>query len=183
MATPPINRSPIRRIAQLRPLELKDAPFMLEWMHDSSVVEFLQTNFAVFNLDDCKAFITASWTDTRNFHLAITDMDDIYMGTVSLKNINKNMAEFAITIRKTAMGHGYSQYAMKEMLRIGKEHLHLDFIYWCVSPQNQRAIRFYDKSGYKKLHDTWYCNYGTETDFIKGYTISQLQKYIWYMTD
>ena len=38
--------------------------------------------------------------------MAITDDNDEYMGTVSLKNINytDSFAEFAITVRRTAMG-------------------------------------------------------------------------------
>ena len=31
---------------KLRKLELKDAPLMLEWMHDETVVEDLHTDFA-----------------------------------------------------------------------------------------------------------------------------------------
>ena len=42
----------------------------------------------------------------KNIHMAITDDNDEYMGTVSLKNINyiDSFAEFAITVRRTAMG-------------------------------------------------------------------------------
>lgn len=41
--------------------------------------------------------------DTRkNLHLAIVDENDEYMGTVSLKNIEEDKAEFAITVRKNA---------------------------------------------------------------------------------
>ena len=45
---------------KLRKLERKDAPFMLEWMHDSAVVENLQTNFAYKSIKDCEAFINVS---------------------------------------------------------------------------------------------------------------------------
>lgn len=34
---------------RLRNLELKDAPFMLEWMHDESVVENLRGRFSEKN--------------------------------------------------------------------------------------------------------------------------------------
>ena len=36
----------------LRRLELKDAPLMLEWMHDTSVVGLLRTNFASKTIED-----------------------------------------------------------------------------------------------------------------------------------
>ena len=55
----------------LRKLKIKDAPLMLEWMHDDSVVHDLHTNFASKTLDDCKAFILANQEYTDNVNLAI----------------------------------------------------------------------------------------------------------------
>jgi len=137
----------------LRQLELKDAPFMLEWMHDKGVVEDLQADFYKKSLRDCEKFILKSWEDEGNFHLAIADDTDIYMGTVSLKDIDmdRKQAEFAIVIRSCAMGKGLSKYAMEEMMRKGFEEMGLERIFWCVSPNNKRAIRFYEKGGYKRI--------------------------------
>jgi diamine N-acetyltransferase len=73
------------------------------------------------------------------------------MGTVSLKNIGKGSAEFAITIRKAAIGKGYSKYAMAEIIRIGFENLNFQSIYWCVFPENKKAVRFYDKNSYQRI--------------------------------
>ena len=131
---------------KLRRLELKDARFMLEWMHDKSVVEDLRTNFLTKTIEDCENFIKNSWSDKDNWNVAIVDEEDVYMGTVSLKNIKETSAEFGITIRACAMRKGYSIWAMKEIFRIGFEERKLKQIYWCVSPDNKRAVRFYDKN-------------------------------------
>lgn len=137
---------------KLRKLEIKDAPFMLEWMHDDSVVEKLNTNFGVKSLCDCNQFISDSKDTSMNLHMAIVDDNDEYMGTVSLKNIEVDKAEFAITVRKCAMGKGYSQFGMNEIIKIGLETMGLDKIYWYVNRENERAIRFYDKCGYQRMH-------------------------------
>ena len=42
---------------RLRDLELKDAPLMLEWMHDENVVEKLRGKFKEKTIEDCKSFI------------------------------------------------------------------------------------------------------------------------------
>ena len=85
----------------LRKLKTQDAQFMLEWMHDDSVIHYMRANFAAMQIDDCMNFIEESMYEKQNVHLAITDDNDEYMGTVSLKNILKEKnAEFAITIRK-----------------------------------------------------------------------------------
>lgn len=157
---------------QLRALQEKDAPLMLEWMHDPSVVKDLQANFAEKTMDDCLAFIRYSQTATEDIHLAITNDEDEYMGTVSLKHLHDGAAEFAITIRAGAMGKGFSAYGMQEIIRRGFAQYGLNKIYWCVSPKNQRAVRFYDKHNYPRV----------SVDLLDppGYTPAQCSAYIWY---
>lgn len=161
---------------ELRKLRNKDAKYMLEWMHDDSVVHFLSTNFAAKTIDDCKAFIEYSHDTKKDVNLAIVDEKDEYMGTVSLKHIDceKGTAEFAITIRKCAMGHGYSAYGMAEILKRGIKEYGLRQIYWCVSKENERAVRFYDKNNYKRTTDI-------PESILTSYTKEQNQMFIWYI--
>lgn len=158
---------------RLRMLEKKDAPLMLEWMHDNSVVCELKTDFAKNTLTDCEKFIAAAQDKEHNLHLAVTDENDIYMGTVSLKHIYDKSAEFGIVIRPVAMGKGYSGYAMQEILRIAFEQMHLDNVFWCVSPRNERAVRFYDKNGYRRVAVT-------SLNIHEGYTEEEKRAYLWY---
>ena len=159
---------------KLRNLKLSDAPLMLEWMHDKSVVEDLRTNFLSKTMKDCENFIKSSWSDNNNWNFAIVDEEDTYMGTVSLKNIKEKSAEFGITIRACAMGKGYSLHAMREILRMGFEERGLEQIYWCVSPDNNRAVRFYDKNGFERVD-------AATLDMIEGYTQEQIDSYVWYL--
>lgn len=160
---------------RLRKLEEKDAPIMLEWMHDDSVVKDLQTDFASKSIEDCLKFIQNSWTDGNNIHMAITENEDNdeYLGTVSLKNIHDNTAEFAITIRSVAMGKGVAKLAMNEIIDKGFKEYNLESIYWCVSPNNTRALRFYDKNGYQRVD--------SDALDIQGYSNTQISNYIWYL--
>lgn len=158
---------------KLRALTLKDAPLMLEWMHDESVVENLQANFAAKTLADCENFIQSCTDTSENLHLAIVDNKDEYMGTVSLKHIRPGIdGEFAITIRTCAMGKGVSAFGMREIIRLGLEEMGLNTVYWCVSPDNVRAVRFYDKNGYPRVQ--------VASLNPIGYTDEQLKYYIWY---
>ena len=161
---------------KLRKLELKDAPLMLEWMHDKSVVEDLRTNFLTKTIEDCKNFIESSWQDKDNWNVAIVNDEDIYMGTVSLKNIKETSAEFGITVRSCAMGKGYAIWAMEEALRFGFVERDVQKIYWCVSPENKRAVRFYDKNGFARID-------AKELDMIEGYTQEQIAAYVWYVAN
>ncbi len=163
---------------KLRTLKKEDAPFMLEWMHDDSIVKNLSADFSAKTLQDCLDFIEAAQNTSSNMHMAIS-VNDIYMGTVSLKHITYKEAEFAIVIRNKAMGKGISQYGMSEILRIGFQQLSLKKIYWCVSPENQRAIRFYDKNGYPRA-DFIKSGLADRIKKLDSYDKRQAKSYIWY---
>ncbi len=136
----------------LRKLKIEDAPLMLSWMHDESVVGKLRGNFASKTIDDCKNFIISSVSD-NNIHLAIASDNDEYMGTVSLKNIEDGSAEFAITVRKEAMSKGYSWFGMEAIIDKAFNELNLESVYWCVARENERAVRFYDKHNFHEVID------------------------------
>ena len=145
---------------------------MLEWMHDSDVTDNMQADFASKTLDDCLKFIKDAQQSKDNLHFAIVNDYDEYMGTVSLKNIEKNRAEFAITIRKCAMGRDFSKFGMETILKMGLENLGLEYIYWYVDKNNQRALRFYDKNGYIRVNPE--VLHGMEEH------VNKQNKFVWY---
>lgn len=151
---------------------IKDAPLMLEWMHDESVVRYMRTDFASKTLEDCETFIMAAQDITNYLHLAIVNDIDEYMGTVSLKNINSGSAEFGITVRSCAMGCGYAKQAMDTIIKIGFEEMGLEEIYWCVAAENKRAIRFYEKNNFQRI---------SASEKAEGYTDEEKNNYFWYM--
>lgn len=135
----------------LRKLKKEDAESMHGWMTDSSVTQYLSKSFSEKSIEDCEAFICKSDCDSQNLHLAIADENDKYLGTVSLKNIIGDIAEFAIVVTKEAFGTGASIEAMKEMMHIGFYNIKLSKIIWFVSKENKRALRFYDKNGFHRV--------------------------------
>lgn len=136
---------------KLRTLKLEDANRMLEWMHNDDIVCNLGKNFKSYILQDCKDFISHSQTDNSNLNLAIIDDTGNYMGTVSLKHIVDGTAEFAIVLHPNAIGLGYARFAIRKILSIGFNKLNLKEIYWNVLKSNIRAIKCYDKNGYKRF--------------------------------
>lgn len=160
---------------KLRTLQQKDAPLMLEWMHDKTVVEYLSTNFASKTIEDCEKFIEYSWQDENNLNLAIADEDDNYLGTVSLKHIDRTVktAEFAITMRSSAMGTGASAFGMAGILKKGLNEQQLNEIYWCVSKDNHRARKFYDKR--------YTTTDSVPSNILSNYSREQLENFLWYV--
>ena len=139
----------------LRPLKPEDAPLMLEWMQDKELVSNLSTDFSNKTIDDCLDFIRESEDSSKNLHMAIASDSDEYMGTVSLKNIDREAsnAEFAIATRKLSAGKGYAWEGMTGMLKIAFEDLQLECVYWGVANDNLKALRFCEKHGFNEIVD------------------------------
>lgn len=135
----------------LRELQEKDAPYMLEWMKDSSISCFFRFDAQDMTEDSCRQFIVDSTKNASCRHYAIADESDEYLGTVSLKNINQEMgdAEYAISTRKKAHGTGAAFQATRRIWQIAFEDYQLNRVYLNVLAENQRANAFYRKVGYR----------------------------------
>lgn len=139
----------------IRKIEMRDFPFMQEWMKDEEVTKNLQANFASFTKEQIEGFINKANTqnfESEDLHYAIVDENDEYMGTISLKSINhtaKN-AEYAIATRKIAHGKGYARYATEDILKVAFETLKLEKVYLYVDVDNIAANKFYCKCGFKE---------------------------------
>lgn len=144
------------KIIRLRDLKEQDAPRMLEWMHDADIVQYLRIKTKKATMEDTLRFIAGARNQTENIHQAITnDMDD-YLGTVSLKSIDreKGEAEYAISLYPAVLGTGVAQEATTLILKRAFEIEGLRRVYLNVLEENRRAIRFYEKFGFTYTHTT-----------------------------
>lgn len=136
---------------KLRNLKEKDADKMLEWMHSSESKKIFAKDFNNYTKEDVLNFIRSGNNDS-NINYACVDDNDNYLGTISLKNIDKenNNAEYAISFCKEAQGTGAALFATKEILKIAFEKLNLNKVYLDVLETNKRAIAFYKKVGFEE---------------------------------
>jgi len=171
---------------RLRALKMDDAVYMLEWMHSDNVVHYLDKNFKDMTINECREFVGTAIDMGRKkpedqvyLHLAIADdQNDEYLGTVSLKNIDRynKTAEFGVAIREKAMGKNVAAEAMRQMFELGFSEYGLNSIYWYVNEGNKRALRFYVKNQYKMIDE--------ENPKIANYVNSSMKnKYIWFLIE
>lgn len=139
----------------LRELKEKDAPLMLEWMHDPEIQKGFKKNMMGASLDDAKNFCRKALTpevlsEGISLHFAIVDEDDEYLGTISLKDISLDnlSAEYAITLRQKAQGKGIAYKATGLVLKKAFEDYDLHRVYLNVLADNDAAIRLYERSGF-----------------------------------
>lgn len=134
----------------LRELELKDAKFMLEWMQDRSINQVFKFDFDSCTIEDVENFIKGTKSDKSNYHFAIINDQDEYLGTISIKDIDlgAKKGEYAIVLRKCAHGKGVSKFATHQILKFAFEELNLERVYLNVASDNKKAIGFYEKYGF-----------------------------------
>ena len=139
---------------RLRPLEEKDAARMLEWLRDEDVTRYLRIKRLNQTIDDALRFIENAKNESIDLHRAIADESDLYLGTVSLKNINhkKREAEYAIAMHPSAIGTGAAAAATRMIINHAVEELNLARVYLNVLRVNQRAVKFYEKLGFRYTH-------------------------------
>jgi len=142
----------------LRKLEMRDAEYMLEWMHDENVNSYLEKDFSQMKLEDCHQFIKDSFSDKLNKHYAIVDEADEYLGTISLKNIDmeNKRAEYAISCRSKAMGRGFAREATEQLCDIARNSHGLTLLFLNVYDYNVRAQKMYEKTGFHKVNKPEY---------------------------
>lgn len=155
----------------LRKLESKDAPFMLEWMHDAEICSGFQYPFEQSTEETVMQFINHSFTE-KNQHFAFVNEQDEYLGTISLKNIShiNDKAEYAVVARRCALGTGAARQATEELFQYAFTELKLHKIYLSVLAENRRAQKFYEKCGFQRE--------GLEVDAVK--IKGRYHDHIWY---
>lgn len=139
----------------LRPLKLKDAERMVEMMHDAQTTQYLQIGGSDYTLDTALRFIASTVDESVCVHRAVVDENDVYQGTISLKNLdmNKKEAEYAISMHPQAQGKGAAWFASAAVLELAWS-LGLKCVYLNVLERNERANRFYQKFGFQYTHST-----------------------------
>ncbi len=156
----------------LRPLALKDVDRMLEWMHDDDVTQYLRLDGKSATKESVSKFIADAQHIDQNCHCAIVDENDLYYGTVSLKNIDKaaGEAEYAIALHSSAIGQRVAGIATELILECAFAQLGLRRVYLNVLDENKRAIKFYEKFGFNYIKNEA-MDFGGAAKYLRWYDI------------
>lgn len=139
----------------LRALEEEDAYELIKYVNDIEILQYL-TLYRPLSLQDELEFIRRvrdEMKQNRSFSFAIVDKEtNRLIGTIGLHGVDciSRNAELGITIwRKEYWNRGYGTDAMKLLLYYGFIFLNLHRIWLHVYSFNKRAIRAYEKIGFK----------------------------------
>ncbi|KKQ55311.1 MAG: GCN5-related N-acetyltransferase [Parcubacteria group bacterium GW2011_GWA2_38_13] len=136
----------------LRPLVMSDAKNFCLWLADSEVTIFLQIHGEPSpTLSEEKRYIMSTKKDLskRQFSIAVAG---VHIGTLALSSISEKnkRAEFGIFIGdKKYWGQGCGTEAGKLLLHYAFQTLGLHRVYLSVIGYNIRAIKSYEKIGFR----------------------------------
>lgn len=136
----------------LRPLDMEDVDSFVSWLSDTEIRKYLGITSPMNKLGEEK-YIKELYRDEKNINLGIMLKDgDEFIGSVGLHDfsiVHRN-AEIGIVIgKKNYWSKGHGTEALRLMMGYGFGQLNLHKIYLRVMEYNPRAIRAYEKVGFK----------------------------------
>ncbi len=139
---------------QLGAVQREYLPKYVEWLNDWEVARFLNPGVAApFNLEDETAWFENRNKSKDNYVFAILTLEGKLIGNCGLHRVDlKNRsAVFGIFIGdKEYWGKGYGTDATRTLLRFAFAELGLNRIELEVYAFNPRAIRAYEKAGFRR---------------------------------
>ena len=137
----------------LRPLEMEDIDSFILWLNDEEVRQYLKRTSPLNKIRE-KDFVEKLYRDDREVILGMAlKENDQLIGNIGLHRISLpyRQAELGIFIGdKSCWSKGYGAEALNIMLGYGFDQLNLHRIHLTVLSFNPRAIRAYEKVGFKR---------------------------------
>lgn len=141
---------------RLRAINQEDLPLFVEWLNDPEVIQGL-IHYQPFSLDDERDWYESMRKRPQEERPLMLDIkiDNSWkpIGDLGFFGIDWRIrsAEFGIVIGlKEYWDQGYGTEAMRLMLNHGFKTLNLNRIYLQVYENNLRAIRVYEKTGFRQ---------------------------------
>jgi RimJ/RimL family protein N-acetyltransferase len=174
----------------LSPIDPDDAEVYAKWINDLEVSIYLTSAPNVYSLSKEKEILEQISKEGYNF--AIIDSEKVKVigncGLMNVDNVNRK-AELGIFIgEKDYWGKGYGTEAIELLLDFSFNILNLNSIMLIVRAFNKRAIRCYEKCGFKLIgkrreaaiigpqkYDEYYMDI-LAGEFMKNYTLKKMEK-------
>ncbi len=137
---------------RLRAIEREDIPRFLKWLNDPSVTRYL-TLYLPFSQAEEEEWFERHLEDERSRVFAIETAEGKHIGNIGLEDIDwkDRRAMLGIFIgERDFWDQGYGTDAVRALLRLAFEEMGLHRISLHVFDFNQRAIRCYQKCGFRQ---------------------------------
>lgn len=150
----------------LSPINGEDIELFVKWLNDFEITDYLGRSGNSITIEDEKEYMENIRNSKDAVQFAIVTLEENkLLGIVSLEridNINRYATLGIFIGEKDYFSKGYGSEAIKLMLDYGFNYLNLHSINLNVMEFNHRAIRCYEKCGFKE------CGRRRKCKFING---------------
>jgi RimJ/RimL family protein N-acetyltransferase len=130
----------------LRTAHEGDVGAIVEALNDWSVAQWLARPPFPYSQTDAQAFI--AWTREHRAVFVIADREtDELLGCISLEPTG-DRAELGYWMRPSKQGRGYAGEAMRGILALGFEEMHVATVFATVDPANERSRNLLLRNGF-----------------------------------
>jgi RimJ/RimL family protein N-acetyltransferase len=140
------------KLCYLSPIDVNDAEKFTEWLNDLEVTQNLTLHPQIISVEGEKGFLERL-SKEHNYSIIDNDTNELVgnCGYVKIDHINQ-IAEIGIFIgNKKYWNRGYGTEALSLLLDYGFKALNLHNVLLRVYSFNERAIKCYEKTGFKTI--------------------------------
>ena len=137
----------------LSPRNVEDVEIFTEWMNDFYVTDYTGRSHQAMTLQEEKEHLEKRAINKSVFAIIDSEKDEM-IGTVGLHeidNINRTATLGIFIGNKNYWSKGYGTEAIKLILDFGFNYLNLNNIDLALMEFNQRALKCYEKCGFKEI--------------------------------
>lgn len=138
---------------RLRAIERGDIPTFLKWLNDPQVQRYPGRTPFPLSFAEEERWFERQLNDEKSRIFAIETEKGVRIGNIGLQEIDYKDGKATLGImigEKGYWGQGYGSDAIKALLRFAFEELNLHHLYLSVFDFNKRAIRCYEKCGFRQ---------------------------------
>ena len=137
----------------LSPRNVEDVEIFTEWMNDFFVTDYTGRSYQTVTLQEEKEHLEKRAINKSVFAIIDSEKDEM-IGTVGLHeidNINRTATLGIFIGNKNYWSKSYGTEAIKLILDFGFNYLNLNNIDLALMEFNQRALKCYEKCGFKEI--------------------------------
>ena len=145
----------------LSPRNVEDVEIFTEWMNDFYITDYTGRSYSTITLQEEKAYLEKEQNNKNVFAIIDLQTDEI-IGNVGLHEVNtiNRTATLGIFIgNKNYWSKGYGTEAIQLILDFGFNYLNLNNIDLALMEFNERALKCYQKCGFKEIGRRRKCNF------------------------
>ena len=137
----------------LSPRNLEDVEKFTEWMNDFEITDYTGRSYQTMTLQNEKAYLEKEQDNKSGFAIIDLQADEIIgiVGLHEINNINRTATLGIFIGNKDYRSKGYGTEAIKLILDFGFNYLNLNNIDLALMEFNKRALKCYEKCGFKEI--------------------------------